>query len=71
MGNSTFGDEALELLFAQKVLRYALALFKLWQDDGDVPVSGWLFRCDGQSTIKAVVSIRLDETLMIVVEKLT
>lgn len=37
-----FGDNLLELLAAQQVLRDALALLKLGQDDGDVSVGGGL-----------------------------
>lgn len=69
LANSTFGDNALELLSAQKILCYALALLKLWQDDSNISFSGWLCRFDRQSTIKTFVLMRLDETLMIVLEK--
>lgn len=37
-----FGDDLLEVLAAQQVLRDALALLKLGQDDGDVSVGGGL-----------------------------
>lgn len=38
----TFADDLLKLLVAQQVLRDALALLELGQDDGDVSVGGRL-----------------------------
>ena len=50
--NSTFGENFFKLLSAQKILCYALALLKLWQDDSNVSLSGWLLRCHRQSAVK-------------------
>lgn len=68
LANSTFGEYAFELLSAQKILCYALALLKLRQDDSDVSLSGWLLGFDRQSTVK---TFQDNITWMTVVMKLT
>ena len=48
----SFGDHRLKGLPAEEMLPHQLALLKLWQDDRDVAVRGWLVGF--QSTFKRV-----------------